>query len=432
VSTPGGSGLDLRSLLVRVENAAPTDTVAVLAQELVHSWRADTVGFLIADYGGDHLIRLAHASSDTQAGLTVQRPPPVSRPERAVTGSSADDPWTVRIAGSPQGQVLRTQQPLVVTDAAGSWAYAPVSSRGEAIGVLEVRLPAPPGAATGRDIAAAAHLLAYLVVTNRRYTDQFEWGQRPSALDLAAEIQRRLLPASFTCDAASCTIAGWLEPARSAAGDTFDYVLDRGLLHASLTDAMGHSVPAAQLASLAVAALRQSRRRGCTLLQQAQFADQTLLGHSRPDEFVTGLLLRADLATGVTSLINAGHPPPYLLRDGGVEVLDVEPDLPFGMFPDTGYRVHELALRRGDRLVVVTDGVIERNAADLDLPRELVTTRGLHPRETVQHLIRQVAAQGELVDDATVLCLDWHAGEASFRADAGADVGRASRPSASS
>jgi serine phosphatase RsbU (regulator of sigma subunit) len=103
------------------------------------------------------------------------------------------------------------------------------------------------------------------------------------------------------------------------------------------------------------------------------------------------------------SLINAGHPPPFLLRQGAVDLLQVEADLAFGVFPDTKYHVHDLQLRPGDRLLLVTDGMIERNAASIDLPRELIATRDLHPRETVQHLIRQVAAGGDLRDDATVM-----------------------------
>ena len=120
----------------------------------------------------------------------------------------------------------------MLQDADGAWACVPVSSRGETIGVLEVRLPAVPANQIRDDIVAAAHVLPYVVVTNRRYTDLYEWGQRGAFFDLAAEIQRRLLPASFTCEAAQFTVAGWLEPARTAAGDTFDYILDRGHLHA--------------------------------------------------------------------------------------------------------------------------------------------------------------------------------------------------------
>ena len=78
---------------------------------------------------------------------------------------------------------------------------APVTSRGEAVGVLELILPFEPEPMTLEDVELAAHQLAYMVIANRRYTDLFEWGQRTVPLSLAAEIQRRLLPASFTCEA---------------------------------------------------------------------------------------------------------------------------------------------------------------------------------------------------------------------------------------
>ena len=90
---------------------------------------------------------------------------------------------------------------------------APVTSRGEAAGVLELVLPFEPLRITLEDVELAAHQLAYMVIANRRYTDLFEWGQRTVPVSLAAEIQRRLLPASYTCEADQFTLAGWLEPA---------------------------------------------------------------------------------------------------------------------------------------------------------------------------------------------------------------------------
>jgi serine phosphatase RsbU (regulator of sigma subunit) len=180
-----------------------------------------------------------------------------------------------------------------------------------------------------------------------------------------------------------------------------------------------------------VAALRQSRRRGATLAEQAHDANTALTTHASADQFVTGLLLRIGLATGTAHLVNAGHPAPYRLRGGVVEVLPFAPDLPFGTFPDTTYHVHDLPLRPGDRILLVTDGMIERNAARLDIPHELTTTAGLHPRETVQHLIRQVASHGDLQDDATVLCLDWHGPHQTLRGlNTGADHTHASLPPA--
>ena len=99
------------------------------------------------------------------------------------------------------------------------------------------------------------------------------------------------------------------------------------------------------------------------------------------------------------------------------------------MFADTTYQVHDLRLLPGDRLLLVTDGMIERNAARLDIPAELTTMHGLHPRETVQHLIRQVASHGDLRDGAAVLCLDWHGPHHTLRsANTGADDTNASPP----
>lgn len=383
--------------------------VEALAEELARVMAADHVGFLMADYGGTGLARLVRTGGSVGNDDATQRVP---------------------IEGTPQGRVLRTQRVLVEPDGAGTWFYAPVTDRGEAIGVLELRLPTPPDEATAADAALAGHALAYVVIANSRYTDVYERAKRTVPLDLAAEIQRRLLPASFTCEAAQCTVAGFLEPAATAAGDTFDYSLSRGALHASLTDAMGHDLPAAQLATVLVASLRNSRRRGADVIQQADQANQDLLRYTKEDEFVTGLLLRIDLASGQAWFVNAGHPAPYLLRDGEVAQLPMSADPPFGVMA-TPFSDYTLSLQAGDRLLLVTDGMLERNASRVDVPAELRATRDLHPRELVQHLTRRVTAAvgGPLNDDATVLCVDWHGEtETSRNVGSGADPSRASRP----
>jgi hypothetical protein len=61
-------------------------------------------------------------------------------------------------------------------------------------------------------------------------------------------------------------------------------------------------------------------------------------------------------------------------------------------------------------LFVVTDGMLERNAADLDVNALVEAGAALHPREAVQHLVQGllVATDGELQDDAAAMCLDWH------------------------
>jgi serine phosphatase RsbU (regulator of sigma subunit) len=291
--------------------------------------------------------------------------------------------------------------------------------------VLELRLPYAPDEDGRAAIGRAAHALAYVVIANRRYTDLFEWGRRSVPLSLAAEIQHRLLPGSFTCEAGQFTVAGWLEPAGDVGGDTFDFSVERDTLHLSMTDAMGHTVDAALLATLAVGALRNARRQGASLVHQAAQANAAIADHARTGRFVTGQLVRVDLAAQTAGIVNAGHPPPVRIRDGRAETLVLDADLPFGtQSPGADYAVQPLDLRPGDRFVFLTDGMLEREAAELDLHALLGASRRLHAREAVPHLTREVlrVSGGELDDDATALCLDWHGGPPrERRSAAGAD-----------
>ncbi|GAA3126975.1 hypothetical protein GCM10010521_11840 [Streptomyces rameus] len=51
------------------------------------------------------------------------------------------------------------------------------------------------------------------------------------------------------------------------------------------------------------------------------------------------------------------------------------------MAAPTTYRLQELLLRPGDRLVLLTDGLQERGAAAVDLPSVIHDTRALHPEK---------------------------------------------------
>ncbi len=187
---------------------------------------------------------------------------------------------------------------------------------------------------------------------------------------------------------------------------------------------MGHTLNAAVLATVFVGALRNARRRGVNLAEQAQLANEALYGFGDDGDFVTGQVVRVDHASGVARIVNAGHPSPILIREGRAERVELAPGLPFGVALDYEYRVQELELEAGDRLVFLTDGILERNAAKVNAREVLTQTRQLHAREAVQALTQAVvdACGGVLRDDATVLCVDWHGGPTGERdASAGAD-----------
>ncbi|MCM3884878.1 PP2C family protein-serine/threonine phosphatase [Frankia sp. R82] len=409
------------ALLTAVERAAPADAMDVLGVRLREDLGALGSSFLIADHSGGCLARFGRKSDGDR---------PTER---------------VPIGGTPQGDVLRTQRPASHALVDRTVVTAPVTARGEAIGVIEVQFPGQVAGVGSKkvgsadrdidrllyEVGAAAHVFAYAVVLNRRYTDQFEWGRRSTPFQLAAEVQRRLLPDSFTCEAAQATIAGWMEPAAMVGGDTFDYTFGRTTLDLSLTDAMGHGLAAALLATLVVNSLRNVRREqaDADLASMALRANAVMNRYASPEQFVTGLLLRVDLPDGAVSAVNAGHVPFYWVRDGRVRYVRCPADPPFGIFPDSSYAIRHLQLRPGDRLLLVTDGMIDRNAIRVDLPAVLTAGVHLHPRELVQDMTRLVrdACNDQLDDDATVLCLDWHRGSGLERSVAsGADPSLAS------
>lgn len=429
--------LDVGRVLEAAEAASPVQVVEEVARELGLVFGATAVSFLIADVSGRALVRLAHVP------LPGRRPGVSDVPAPGERREDEESATVLPFDGGPGEQALRTQRVLVLPpdeatekkDIVGSWrVLAPVTERGESMGLLELYLPESPDDRVVQEIGKVAHLLAFVVIANRRHTDLYEWGQRSRAFSLSAEIQQRLLPEAHTCEAASFTLAGWLEPAASIGGDTFDYSVARDLLHLSLTDAMGHGVDAALTASLCLGALRGARRRGESLLEQARFTNTALAVYAESlagEDFVTGLVGRIDLQSGSLEIVNAGHVAPFLLRDCAVTTLLLGVDAPFGMFAETSYGSTRLLLEPGDRLVFVTDGMLERNVASLDLPGVIQGTRDLHPREVVRSLADGALASAgrALKDDATVLCLDWHGQHDELRdAVAGADPSLASGP----
>lgn len=292
---------------------------------------------------------------------------------------------------------------------AGATRYLPVTMRGERLGVLRLD-PSPDHSA---ELAEIATLLAHELAAVRASTDRYTVAARSRRLTLAAEMQWELLPGRSRVRPAF-SLAGQLEPAYAVRGDSFDWADDADRVYLTTLNGMGEGVVAAALTSLATNALRNARRAGLDLGDQAALADQAVWAYHGGAQHVAALLLRLDLATGLVTAIDAGSPRLMIQRDGEVIDQELVAQFPLGMFEDTLYQEQRFHLAVGDRLFVVSDGVLDAISTtgrygDQQLAEFVRRTRALAPLQAVRSLLADLRTfvGGDLADDAVAVCLDW-------------------------
>ncbi|HUR23427.1 MAG TPA: PP2C family protein-serine/threonine phosphatase, partial [Acidimicrobiales bacterium] len=181
-------------------------------------------------------------------------------------------------------------------------------------------------------------------------------------------------------------------------------------------DAMGHGLEAGLLASVAMAAGRNSRRAGEGLAGSAAAIDGAIAAQFGPDRFVTAVLAELELASGRFRWSVSGHPRPLLLRNGRiVKTLQGEVSVPLGIGGAVG--IAEEVLEPADQVLFFTDGVIEARSADgeffgVDRLVDMVTrtsASGTPAPETMRRLMHAILdhQDGQLQDDATIVVVEW-------------------------
>jgi hypothetical protein len=295
--------------------------------------------------------------------------------------------------------------------------WIPLVDGAERLGVAEVLLhEAEPTPELTEHCKTLVGLVGHLVATKSPYGDLLHQVRRNRAMTVGGELLTSMLPPlTFSCH--RLAISGIVEPCYDLGGDAFDYAVDGSLARLAVLDAMGRGLKAGLTCAVALAASRAARRDGHGLYDMARAVDGALQEQFDDLRFVTGVLAELDLETGHLRYVNAGHPPPLLLRRGrAVRALTGGRRLPMGI-EDYVIEVGEEFLEPGDRLLLHTDGVTEARSPQgvpfgtdqlVDLA-ERSAAAGLPAPETLRRMAHQVLEyqHGRLTDDATLLLAEW-------------------------
>lgn len=328
--------------------------------------------------------------------------------------------WPVLDDGGPRGGSLAarcfgSQQPVVDDRPDGIRVHLPLSIWGDRLGVLVVRTPPGPDADLTEQLTAAADELAVALRAADRYTDRYRRVRRRQRLTMAAELQWDLLPGRSLGDD-RFLLAGQLEPAYAVCGDHFDWSLDGDRLTVTVLNGHGDGLEASVLTAVAVNAMRNARRAGANIVEQAELASEAVYARYGGARHAATLLLELNLVGGQVEAVDAGSPRALLARGGDVTTVSLEQQLPIGMFGDIRYEIQRFRLEPADRLLVVSDGV-HAAAPDGRPPYgesallSAVRSTRLQPATdavgTVMRALAEYHAGAARGDDAVTVCLDW-------------------------
>ena len=190
-------------------------------------------------------------------------------------------------------------------------------------------------------------------------------------------------------------------------GDWYDTVLlPSGEVLVVVGDIAGHGLDAVtgmvtvrnSLRGLAITGARPGTLLGWLNTAACQFSD-AIMG-----TVICGLY---DPASRLLRWARAGHLPPILVRDGAAEALSLPPGLLLGADPEASYTEATTSLEAGDRLLLFTDGLIERRDQPIDDTLESLLAVACHPAADIATYADYVVAEtsSNTDDDACLVAV---------------------------
>lgn len=231
-------------------------------------------------------------------------------------------------------------------------------------------------------------------------------------IHIAREIQQSLLPDSYL-KTRSYEISGVTLPATEIGGDFFDIIrLPNDGIAVAMADVTGHGVGAGILSAMTKSALHSQLAHDSAPARVLTNLNRTIYQLSTEKMFVTFAYLFLKDDTTTVHLATAGHPPILLSSSGTVKELR-SPNFGLGIRREAEFGSIEVAIGRGDTLLLYTDGVVEAmnskgeqygmDRLKEELERSVATTQ-----ELCAGIVRSVRVFGgsdSFTDDVSVVCI---------------------------
>jgi sigma-B regulation protein RsbU (phosphoserine phosphatase) len=239
----------------------------------------------------------------------------------------------------------------------------PLMLKGEVIGLIYVDNRVQAGIFTSDDLellSAIAASAAVAIENARLYQVAVEKGRLERELQLAHEVQTRLLPSSTPQLEGWEFAAEWI-PAREAAGDFYDFIpAEDGRLILVIADVSDKGMAAALYMALTRSIIRASMHHHPFPAEAIAEANRLICTDADYGMFVTLFYALLDPKNGEITYVNAGHNPP-LHCDGSCRELArlTRTGMALGIFEDAPYEQRTIRLEPGDFLLLYTDGVTE-------------------------------------------------------------------------
>jgi len=233
-------------------------------------------------------------------------------------------------------------------------------------------------------------------------------------LEQAARIQKDLLPKESP-RLEGYDITGLNIPCYEIGGDYYDFIpIDPDRLGIVIADVSGKGISASLLMASLRAALMAEIHPGYEIGRMAARLSDFVFKSSGPTSFITFFFAELDRRTGELRYVNAGHTPPFVLRQDGRRLTLPSSGFALGMFPGATYEPGAVRLGQGDLAILFTDGIPEvRNAQGEDYTPERLEglireSRELPAAELCRKVIEDVhgySCEMQPCDDITLVVI---------------------------